>query len=289
MRVRGSAGCGPAGSSCAWPSWGRLEPHGRPGARLSRQQGGVVRGRLPADGPLPRRALRRPGPRQVDCPAATAWRVHPGEAHGRLPGGRGRGQPGPARAPRGPRLGLGAVLGVRHRRAHPGPHRLLHLDVRAVPRPLRALDQQAPDPAHPAPRRPAPEPGRQVLVRVPAAHARAARTRLARPLGTRWPKILERVEKVPRGDYPTSSLRTDAAHGAWLYRDNVRPRLRRPRPDAYAHAPVQLVTPLGDAFLSERLYDELELWAPGWCATPLTKHWVPGRVPTNWRPGSRSS
>ncbi len=65
------------------------------------------------------------------------------------------------------------------------------------------------------------------------------------PLGTRWPKILERVEKVPRGDYPTSSLRTDAAHGAWLYRDNVRPRLRRPRPDAYAHAPVQLVTPLG--------------------------------------------
>ncbi|MEV6506439.1 SDR family oxidoreductase [Streptomyces sp. NPDC051642] len=100
------------------------------------------------------------------------------------------------------------------------------------------------------------------------------------PLGKRWPKILERVEKVPRGDYPTSSLPTDAAHGAWLYRDNVRARLRRPRPDAYAHAPVQLVTPLGDAFLSERLYDELELWAPGAVRHTLpAKHWIPRTRP----------
>ncbi|WP_405949204.1 SDR family oxidoreductase [Streptomyces prunicolor] len=100
------------------------------------------------------------------------------------------------------------------------------------------------------------------------------------PLGKRWPKILERVEKIPRGDYPTSSLPTDAANGAWLYRDNVRARLRRPRPDAYAHAPVQLVTPLGDAFLSERLYDELELWAPGAVRHTLqAKHWIPRTRP----------
>ncbi|WP_033285486.1 SDR family oxidoreductase [Streptomyces sp. NRRL F-525] len=100
------------------------------------------------------------------------------------------------------------------------------------------------------------------------------------PLGRRWPKILERVEKVPRGDYPTSSLPTDAAHGAWLYRDNVRARLRRPRTDAYAHAPVQLITPLGDAFLSEKLYDELELWAPGAVRHTLpAKHWIPRTRP----------
>ncbi|MBK3573958.1 SDR family oxidoreductase [Streptomyces sp. MBT65] len=100
------------------------------------------------------------------------------------------------------------------------------------------------------------------------------------PLGKRWPRILERVEKVPRGDYPTSSLPQDAAHGAWLYRDNVRARLRRPRPDAYAHAPVQLVTPLGDAFLSERLYDDLELWAPGLVRRTLpAKHWIPRTRP----------
>jgi NAD(P)-dependent dehydrogenase (short-subunit alcohol dehydrogenase family)/pimeloyl-ACP methyl ester carboxylesterase len=100
------------------------------------------------------------------------------------------------------------------------------------------------------------------------------------PLGKRWPKILERVEKVPGGDYPTSSLPTDAAHGAWLYRDNIRARLRRPRPDAYAHAPVQLVTPLGDAFLSERLYDGLEEWAPELVRRTLpAKHWIPRTRP----------
>ncbi|MFD7680675.1 SDR family oxidoreductase [Streptomyces sp. NPDC059271] len=100
------------------------------------------------------------------------------------------------------------------------------------------------------------------------------------PLGRRWPKILERVEKVPAGDYPTASLPTDAAHGAWLYRDNVRPRLSRPRDDAYAHAPVQLITPLGDAFLSERLYDGLEEWAPRLVRRTIpAKHWVPRTRP----------
>ena len=100
------------------------------------------------------------------------------------------------------------------------------------------------------------------------------------PLGKRWPKILERVEKVPAGDYPTSSLASDAAHGAWLYRDNVRARLSRPRADAYAHAPVQLVTPLGDAFLSERLYDGLEQWAPQLVRRTIpAKHWIPRTRP----------
>ncbi|MFD3572437.1 SDR family oxidoreductase [Streptomyces sp. NPDC058644] len=100
------------------------------------------------------------------------------------------------------------------------------------------------------------------------------------PLGKRWPKILERMEKVPAGDYPTSSLPSDAAHGAWLYRDNVRARLRRPRADAYAHAPVQLITPSGDIFLSEKLYDELELWAPELVRRSIpAKHWVPRTRP----------
>ncbi|MFD3308050.1 SDR family oxidoreductase [Streptomyces sp. NPDC058694] len=100
------------------------------------------------------------------------------------------------------------------------------------------------------------------------------------PLGKQWPKILRRLEKVPGGDYPTPSLPTDAAHGAWLYRDNVRARLRRPRADAYAHAPVQLITPLGDVFLSEKLYDELELWAPQLTRRALpAKHWIPRTRP----------
>ncbi|MGW6235673.1 SDR family oxidoreductase [Streptomyces sp. NPDC055094] len=100
------------------------------------------------------------------------------------------------------------------------------------------------------------------------------------PLGRRWPTILQRVEKIPGGTYPTSSLPQDAAHGAWLYRDNVRARLRRPRADAYAHAPVQLITPTGDAFLSERLHDDLEQWVPHLVRRTLpAKHWVPRTRP----------
>ncbi|MEV6181326.1 SDR family oxidoreductase [Streptomyces sp. NPDC052015] len=100
------------------------------------------------------------------------------------------------------------------------------------------------------------------------------------PLGKRWPNLLRRLEKVPHGDYPTLSLPNDAAHGAWLYRDNVRARLRRPRTDAHAHTPVQLVTPLDDAYLSQRLYDELERWAPRLTRRTIgAKHWVPRTRP----------
>ncbi|MFD9866316.1 SDR family oxidoreductase [Streptomyces niveus] len=120
------------------------------------------------------------------------------------------------------------------------------------------------------------------------------------PLGKQWPRILERIEKVPSGRkpakpggaqgesagaervdaYPTASLPDDAAHGAWLYRDNIRARLRRPRADAHAHAPVQLITPTGDAFLSERLYDDLERWVPQLVRRTLpAKHWVPRTRP----------
>ncbi|MFM9445252.1 SDR family oxidoreductase [Streptomyces acidiscabies] len=96
------------------------------------------------------------------------------------------------------------------------------------------------------------------------------------PLGKRWPALLRRTEKLDDLSYPTASLPSDAAHGAWLYRDNVRARLSRPRADAYAHAPVQLITPLDDAFLSPRLYDELETWAPRLTRRTIpAKHWLP--------------
>jgi NAD(P)-dependent dehydrogenase (short-subunit alcohol dehydrogenase family)/pimeloyl-ACP methyl ester carboxylesterase len=100
------------------------------------------------------------------------------------------------------------------------------------------------------------------------------------PLGKQWPKMLRRAEKLSGDDYPTSSLPSDAAHGAWLYRDNMRARLRNPRTDAYAHAPVQLITPLKDDFLSEGLYDELERWAPLSVRRTLpAKHWIPRTRP----------
>lgn len=99
-------------------------------------------------------------------------------------------------------------------------------------------------------------------------------------LGRQWPRILQRMEKVPADGYPTASLPQDAAHGAWLYRDNIRSRLRHPRPDAYAHVPVQLITPTGDAFLSPSLYDELDAWVPRLVRRSLpAKHWVPRTRP----------
>ena len=201
-------------------------------------------------GPLPCGPVRRAGAGAVRAADAAARRVHAGAADGRLPRRRRRGQPGPAGAPGRPRLGLGAGLGVRHGQAHRGPDRLLHLDVGPVPGPLRALDQEADGAPDPPQGRPAPRPGRQVLVRVPAAHARAARARLARPASaSAGRRSWSAWRRCPAADYPTPSLPTDAAHGAWLYRDNVRARLRRPRADAYAHAPVQLITPAGDIFL----------------------------------------
>ncbi|MFJ3879291.1 SDR family oxidoreductase [Streptomyces sp. NPDC090077] len=100
------------------------------------------------------------------------------------------------------------------------------------------------------------------------------------PLGKHWPKLIERSEGIPAGSYPTASLSSDAAHGAWLYRDNVRARMSRPRSDAYAHVPVQLIVPTGDAFLSERLYDDVERWAPGLVRRTLpAKHWIPRTRP----------
>ncbi|MGW0706498.1 SDR family oxidoreductase [Streptomyces sp. NPDC002643] len=100
------------------------------------------------------------------------------------------------------------------------------------------------------------------------------------PLGRVWPRMLRRAEKLPQGDYPASTLPTDAAHGVWLYRDNIRARLARPREDAYAHAPVQLITPQGDPFLSERLYDDLDSWAPRLTRRTLPDgHWIPRTRP----------
>ncbi|MFF0552084.1 SDR family oxidoreductase [Streptomyces sp. NPDC004311] len=100
------------------------------------------------------------------------------------------------------------------------------------------------------------------------------------PLGKRWPDMLRRDEQIPDGPHPAASLASDAANGAWLYRDNVRPRMRRPRPDAYAHVPVQLIVATGDVFLSERLYDDLEHWAPDLVRRTLpAKHWLPRTRP----------
>ncbi len=110
------------------------------------------------------------------------------------------------------------------------------------------------------------------------------------PLGRAWPRLLARAGHLPpQAAAPAASLPRDAAHGAWLYRDNVRARLGRPRPDPVALVPVQVVVPTGDPYLSRHLYDDLERWVPDLTRrTVAAGHWLPRTRPdqlADWTAG----
>ena len=97
------------------------------------------------------------------------------------------------------------------------------------------------------------------------------------PLGRHWPALRRAMERLPAADdRPSATLPEDAANGTWLYRANVRPRMRHPRPDRVATVPVQLIVPLGDPYLSPNLYDDLDQWAPVLRRrTVRAGHWLP--------------
>lgn len=103
---------------------------------------------------------------------------------------------------------------------------------------------------------------------------------LARPLwarvGPRWPALLARVEGLaPADDHPAPTIAADGAHGARLYRRNVVRRLRRPHPSPRVEVPVHLIVCTRDRFVSPRLYDGLDAWAPRLSRTALDAgHWV---------------
>ena len=77
---------------------------------------------------------------------------------------------------------------------------------------------------------------------------------------------------------PTRRRRSsaDGWHGANLYRANIPHRLIRRSALAPAHAPVQLIVPTRDRFISASYYDAAARVAPG-----LRRHEVPG---THWLP-----
>ena len=112
------------------------------------------------------------------------------------------------------------------------------------------------------------------VFQLPVLPALAWRTVLPR----RLPKVLARLEGVaPR---PAPTLAADGRHGMKLYKRNMPRRLRRPRPDAVAHVPVQLVVPTGDPFVSPRLYEDLDRWAPVLRRRQIDAgHWVPRTKP----------
>jgi len=93
--------------------------------------------------------------------------------------------------------------------------------------------------------------------------------------------VLRRREGVQVTDgYPAPTLAADAAHGVGLYRRNMRRRLRRPRSDAVTRVPVQLVIARRDHFVSPRLFDDLDRWAPVLRRRSVDSgHWLPRTHP----------
>jgi pimeloyl-ACP methyl ester carboxylesterase len=95
--------------------------------------------------------------------------------------------------------------------------------------------------------------------------------------GGRWREWLRLVERLPvDGGYPAATACRDGWHGANLYRRNIPHRLWRRNPLAPAHAPVQLILPTCDRFISPAYYEAAERVAPG-----LRRREVPG---SHWAP-----
>ena len=73
-------------------------------------------------------------------------------------------------------------------------------------------------------------------------------------------------------------MSADGRHGANLYRANIPHRLVRRNPLSPVHAPVQLIVPARDRFISPSYYDAAAKVAPS-----LRRREVPG---SHWAPRS---
>jgi pimeloyl-ACP methyl ester carboxylesterase len=102
-----------------------------------------------------------------------------------------------------------------------------------------------------------------------------------RGLGRRWDWVLRTREGLPPGkDHPAPTVARDAVDGARLYRRNMPRRSLRPRRDAFAHVPVQLVIPTRDRFISPDYYELAERYAPRLRRRTVDSgHWAPRAEP----------
>jgi pimeloyl-ACP methyl ester carboxylesterase len=78
----------------------------------------------------------------------------------------------------------------------------------------------------------------------------------------RWRRFLELEGVSTDAGYPSPTLRADGLNGAKLYRRNIPRRLLGRRALRAPHAPVQLIVPSGDRFISASYYDAAEQVAP---------------------------
>jgi pimeloyl-ACP methyl ester carboxylesterase len=101
-------------------------------------------------------------------------------------------------------------------------------------------------------------------------------------LGPLWPQFMAQQEGVvPHGDHPSLGVAADAVRGAWLYRVNIAGAFGKPAPGGPPRVPVQLIVPTRDHFVSPRLYDGIERYAPGLKRREIAAgHWLPRTHPT---------
>ena len=91
-------------------------------------------------------------------------------------------------------------------------------------------------------------------------------------LGPQWHRILRVMEDTSISPRPSQT--SDGIHGLNLYRANVLQRLWQPR-QRFAHAPVQILVPTGDRFISPWLSEHLEHWAPNLQRQEIKAgHWI---------------
>jgi pimeloyl-ACP methyl ester carboxylesterase len=95
------------------------------------------------------------------------------------------------------------------------------------------------------------------------------------------PQLMSRLMLAggaPSGAAPT--LARDAINGANLYRRNMPRRMARPRRDAFALVPVQLIIPSGDRYIPMSYYELAEQYAPGVQRHVVEgSHWLPRTEP----------
>lgn len=80
--------------------------------------------------------------------------------------------------------------------------------------------------------------------------------------GQRWRRALRRREGIDLAGHPRATVTSDAINGANLYRRNIPRRTMRPRRDAIAHVPVQLIIPERDRFIPLDYYERAERHVP---------------------------
>ena len=92
-------------------------------------------------------------------------------------------------------------------------------------------------------------------------------------LGRVWPRVLRRVERTTI--VPRATQTADGVRGVSLYRANFIRSLFTPR-KRYAHAPVQVIVPTLDKYVSPAVSEDLSRWVPNyWRREVVARHWLP--------------